>query len=171
MSRRPMDPRSAGRGMPTLPARAHRRHCRDLGRSIGSIHGQANMLGLKKSPEYMREIHGAHIADAGADTGSTPARPHGTRASPAAPATTPIPSAHSSSGRAPEEARNYQPIGTLHMDGYLQRKITDDRRCTRLAAGWRCTGSSGRSERPMPRALSSCSRSPAWPAPTRRNHD
>ena len=31
-------------------------------------------------------------------------------------------------GRAPEEARNYQPIGTLRVnqEGYLQRKFTDD---------------------------------------------
>lgn len=31
-------------------------------------------------------------------------------------------------GRKPEEARNYQPIGTLRLcrDGYLERKVTDD---------------------------------------------
>lgn len=101
---------------------------RDLGRSIGSIHWQANLLGLKKTPEYMREIHGAHIAEAGARyrfnagsaawnkgiPGSTGNHPNTKRT-------------QFKKGRKPQEARNYQPIGSLRiLDGCLQRKVTDD---------------------------------------------
>ena len=101
---------------------------RDMGRPAGGIYDQANKLGLKKSPEYMREIHGAHIVDAGARyrfhaeqspwnkgiPGSTGNHPNTKRT-------------QFKPGRRPEEARNYQPIGTLRiLDGYLQRKITDD---------------------------------------------
>ena len=102
---------------------------RDLGRPAGGIYDQANKLGLKKTQEYMREIHGAHIVDAGARyrfhaeqspwnkgiPGSTGNHPNTKRT-------------QVKPGRRPEEARNYQPIGTLRIckDGYLQRKITDD---------------------------------------------
>ena len=102
---------------------------RDMGRSIGSIHDQANKLGLKKTQEYMREIHGAHIVDAGARyrfhaeqspwnkgiPGSTGNHPNTKRT-------------QFKPGRRPEEASNYQPIGTLRIckDGYLERKVSDD---------------------------------------------
>ena len=102
---------------------------RDISRSVGGIYDQANKLGLKKSPEFLREIHGAHIVDAGARyrfhaeqspwnkgiPGSTGNHPNTKRT-------------QFKPGRRPEEARNYQPIGTLRIckDGYLQRKITDD---------------------------------------------
>lgn len=128
MSRRPWTPGALAEVCRRYPHERTADIARDLGRSIGSIHGQANMLGLKKSPEYMREIHGAHIADAGARyrfnagtaawnkgiPGSTGNHPNTKRT-------------QFKKGRAPEEARNYQPIGTLRiLDGYLQRKITDD---------------------------------------------
>ena len=66
MTRRPWTPEALAEVCRRYPHERTADIARDLGRSIGSIHGQANMLGLKKSPEYMREIHGAHIADAGA---------------------------------------------------------------------------------------------------------
>lgn len=128
MSRRPWTPEALAEVCRRYPHERTADIARDLGRSIGSIHGQANMLGLKKSPEYMREIHGAHIADAGARyrfnagtaawnkgiPGSTGNHPNTKRT-------------QFKPGRRPEEARNYQPIGTLRiLDGYLQRKITDD---------------------------------------------
>ena len=129
MTRRPWTPEALAEVCRRYPHERTADIASDLGRSIGSIHGQANMLGLKKSPEYMREIHGAHIADAGARyrfnagsaawnkgiPGSTGNHPN-TRRTQFKP------------GRAPEEARNYQPIGTLRIckDGYLERKVTDD---------------------------------------------
>ena len=101
---------------------------RDINRSVGGIYDQANKMGLRKSPEFMSRIHGSVLIRAGAASrfsaglepwnkgipGSTGNHPN-TRRTQFKP------------GRAPEEARNYQPIGTLRiLDGYLQRKITDD---------------------------------------------
>ena len=129
MTRRPWTPEALAEVCRRYPHERTADIASDLGRSIGSIHGQANMLGLKKSPEYMREIHGAHIADAGARyrfnagsaawnkgiPGSTGNHPN-TRRTQFKP------------GRAPEEARNYRPVGSLRIckDGYLERKVTDD---------------------------------------------
>jgi len=122
MTRRPWTPEALAEVCRRYPHERTADIARDLGRSIGSIHGQANMLGLKKTPEYMREIHGAHIADAGARyrfhaeqspwnkgiPGSTGNHPNTKRT-------------QFKPGRRPEEARNYQPIGTLRIckDGYL----------------------------------------------------
>ena len=115
MSRRPWTPETLAEVCRRYPHERTADIARDLGRSIGSIHGQANMLGLKKSPEYMRQIHGRPSPRSGRMRDSSPDKPRGTRAYPAAPETTPIPSARSSSRRSPEEARNHQPIGSLRI--------------------------------------------------------
>ena len=128
MTRRPWTPEDLAEVVRRYPHERTADIARDLGRSIGSIHDQANKLGLKKTQEYMREIHGAHIVDAGARyrfhaeqspwnkgiPGSTGNHPNTKRT-------------QFKPGRRPEEASNYQPIGTLRiLDGILQRKITDD---------------------------------------------
>ena len=129
MTRRPWTPEALAEVCRRYPHERTADIARDLGRSIGSIHGQANMLGLKKSPEYMREIHGAHIADAGARyrfnagsaawnkgiPGSTGNHPNTQRT-------------QFKSGRKPEDSRNYRPVGSLRIckDGYLERKVSDD---------------------------------------------
>ena len=101
---------------------------RDMGRSIGSIHGQANMLGLKKTSEYMREIHGAHIADAGARHRFEPGCTAWNKGIPGSTGNHPnTRRTQFKKGLPPEKALNYRPIGSLRiLDGYLQRKITDD---------------------------------------------
>lgn len=129
MSRRPWTPEALAEVCRRYPHERTADIARDLGRSIGSIHGQANMLGLKKSPEYMRRVHGRVLTEAGkasrfskglepwnkGKAGSTGHHPNTQRT-------------QFKAGRRPEEARNYQPIGTLRIckDGYLERKITDD---------------------------------------------
>ena len=102
---------------------------RDLNRSAGAVFGEASSMGLHKTPEFMRTIHGAQLKQAGighrfhaaqtpwnkGKAGSTGNHPNTQRT-------------QFKAGRRPEEARNYQPIGSLRIgkDGILQRKITDD---------------------------------------------
>jgi hypothetical protein len=102
---------------------------RDINRSVGGIYDQANKMGLKKSLAFMRRVHGRVLTKAGESSrfsaglepwnkgipGSTGNHPNTQRT-------------QFKPGRKPEEARNYQPIGTLRIckDGYLERKITDD---------------------------------------------
>lgn len=101
---------------------------RDINRSVGGIYDQANKLGLKKSPEFMSRVHGRVLTEVGkasrfskglepwnkGKAGSTGHHPNTKRT-------------QFKPGRAPEEARNYQPIGSLRIckDGYLERKVTD----------------------------------------------
>ena len=129
MSRRPWTPEALADVCRRYPHERTADIARDLGRSIGSIHGQANMLGLKKSPEYMREIHGAHIADAGARYRFNPGSTAWNKGIPGSTGNHPnTRRTQFKPGRRPEEARNYRPIGSLRIgkDGLLQRKITDD---------------------------------------------
>lgn len=128
-ARRPWTPEALAEVCRRYPHERTADIARDLGRSIGSIHGQANMLGLKKSPEYMREIHGAHIADAGARYRFNPGSTAWNKGIPGSTGNHPnTRRTQFKPGRRPEEARNYQPIGSVRIckDGYLQRKITDD---------------------------------------------
>lgn len=128
MSRRPWTPEALAEVCRRYPHERTADIARDLGRSIGSIHDQANKMGLRKSPEFMSRVHGRVLIRAGAASrfsanhatwnkgipGSTGNHPNTQRT-------------QFKPGRRPEEARNYQPIGTLRiLDGYLERKITDD---------------------------------------------
>lgn len=105
-----------------------------LGRSVLSVYGQANTLGLRKSAAFwasdrtgrvqrglqdprMRayQFKPGHATWNKGKPGSTGHHPN-TQANQFKP------------GRAPQEARNYLPIGSerLNHDGVLERKISDD---------------------------------------------
>ena len=102
---------------------------RDLNRSAGAVFGEASSMGIHKTPEFMRTIHGAQLKQAGVShrfhaaqtpwnkgkSGSTGNHPNTQRT-------------QFKAGRRPEEARNYQPIGSVRIckDGYLERKVSDD---------------------------------------------
>ena len=112
---------------------------RDLGRSSGSIHGQADLLGLRKTPEYMRETHGAHIAKIGADARFKPGQTPWNKGIPGSTGNHPnTKRTQFKAGRPQQEARNYLPIGSLRIgkDGILQRKVTDDQ-SIRPSQRWR----------------------------------
>ena len=105
-----------------------------LGRPANTLYWQAYQLGLRKTAEYLASVHARHIQrgkqhpnmvahqfQPGQTTwnkgvkGSTGLHPNcrPTQFKP---------------GRAPNEAANYRPIGSLRIskDGYLERKFTDD---------------------------------------------
>ncbi len=101
---------------------------RDLGRSVGAVYDQANLMGLHKSQEFMRTIHGAQLKKDGVrhrfQSGTKPwnaGKPGSTGNHPNTKRT------QFKAGRPPEQARNYRPVGSLRLnDEYLERKVTDD---------------------------------------------
>ena len=129
MTRRPWTPEDRAEVRRRYPHERTADIARDLNRSCGAVFLQANAMGLHKTPEFMRDIHGAQLKQAGVchrfqpnhttwnkgKTGSTGHHPNTKRT-------------QFKAGRRPEEARNYQPIGSLRIckDGYLERKVSDD---------------------------------------------
>ena len=125
MTRRPWTPEVLAELARRYPHERTADIARDLGRSIGSIHGQANMLGLKKTPEYMREIHGAHIVDAGARYRFNPGSAAWNKGIPGSTGNHPnTKRTQFKPGRRPEEARNYQHRGACGSGGSRNTGMT-----------------------------------------------
>jgi len=102
---------------------------RDLNRSPGAVFGEASSMGMHKTQEFMRDIHGAQLKQAGVGHRFQPN--HATWNKGKAGSTGNHPNTQRTqfkAGRRPEEARNYQPIGSVRIckDGYLERKVSDD---------------------------------------------
>lgn len=98
-----------------------------LQRSERTVYAMARKLGLRKSQQYMREVHGPIAVAAGAATRIKPGQ------APWNKGTHYVAGGRSAEtrfkpGRAPQDARNYRPIGSLRVtrDGILERKVTDD---------------------------------------------
>ncbi|MGQ2994232.1 HNH endonuclease [Variovorax sp.] len=106
-----------------------------IGRTIGQCYQKAQALGLTKTPEYLatddaRRLSASRRTPAMRATQFQPGQVSWNKGvkgvtgmQEACRATQFKP------GRPPSEAANYVPIGTLRLskDGYLQRKVTDDR--------------------------------------------
>lgn len=87
-----------------------------LGRSESSISNRANILGLHKTPEYVRQHArfqpGQQVWNKGLKGWQAGGRSAETRFKP----------------RAPHDAFNYKPVGSVRLsskDGYLERKVND----------------------------------------------
>lgn len=107
---------------------------RRLGRSVSSVYGQANVLGLRKSAAFwvsdrtgrvQRGLQDPRMRVGQFKRGLVPwnkGKPGSTGHHPNTQANQFRP------GRAPQEARNYLPLGSerLNHDGVLERKMSDD---------------------------------------------
>ena len=105
-----------------------------LGVTLGAIHNRVHFLGLSKSPEWIAErtrrqwAEGRHEnsrAGLAKGRGWNKGLPQSEWMDPEAIQRT---KATRFKPRAPQECRNYRPIGSLRLpkDGYLERKVTDD---------------------------------------------
>lgn len=103
---------------------------RDLGRSVESVYYVAQKAGLKKTLQFMREVHGATLKrPAGQSSRFKPGHTTWNKGKPGSTGLHPnTRRTQFKPGRAPEEARNYRPIGSerITKDGYLERKVSDD---------------------------------------------
>lgn len=129
--RRPWPPADLATLRQRYPHEPTARIAADMGRTVRTVYGAAQRLGLRKSAEFFSAGHGSRIAP-GTNFGASGRYVKGlvpwnkglkgfapggrsaeTRFKP---------------GRRPEEARNYVPIGShrITKDGILERKMTDD---------------------------------------------
>jgi len=106
----------------------------ELGRSAKSIYSKAHEIGLQKSAEYLASQRSSRIKRGKQHPNmvATQFRPgHATWNKGIKGSTGLHPNCRATQfvPRAPDEARNYLPIGSLRIntDGYLERKVTDDR--------------------------------------------
>lgn len=108
-----------------------------IGVTVAAIHNRVHLLGLSKSPEWISERTRQRWAEGRHDgsraqhfrKGQAPVN-KGRPQSEWMPASSikRTTATRFKAGRAPEDSRNYRPIGSLRVsrDGYLERKVTDD---------------------------------------------
>lgn len=104
----------------------------ELGLTVSKVNGKARNIGLKKSEAYLASPAACRLR-----RGNNPGIPYRFKAGhvPAnkgsrRPGYAPGRMAETQfKSRRPEESRNYRPIGSMRLskDGYLERKVTDDR--------------------------------------------
>ena len=107
---------------------------RRLGRSVSSVYGQVNKLGLTKSAAFWASDRTGRVQRGLQDPRMRvgqfkPGSPPWNKGKPGLTGHHPNTQAHQfKPGRKPEEARNYLPIGSerLNHDGVLERKMSDD---------------------------------------------
>ena len=101
----------------------------DMGRTEQQVYYAAHKMGLKKSPEFLASPASTQFRTGHAPTQFKPGLVPWNKGLPGSTGNHPnTRRTQFKPGRRPEEARNYQPIGSVRIckDGYLQRKITDD---------------------------------------------
>lgn len=100
-----------------------------FGRSLKIVYEKAKRLGLRKAPHYMREQHGARAREVGKATRFVPGQKSWNKGT-----------HYVAGGRAGETQfkpgntpYNWVPVGSyrINRDGYLDRKISDERRGAR----------------------------------------
>lgn len=100
-----------------------------LGRSLKMVYEKAKRLGLRKAPHYMREQHGARARLVGEGTRFQPGQPAWNKGMSYVPGGA-CADTQFKPGNTPH---NWVPVGSLRInrDGYLDRKISDERRGAR----------------------------------------
>jgi len=101
----------------------------DLGRSVGAVYDQANLMRLHKTPEFLASPASKQFRTGHAPTQLKPGLVPWNKGLPGSTGNHPNTKATQfRPGRKPEEARNYRPVGSVRVtrDGHLERKVTDD---------------------------------------------
>ncbi len=101
----------------------------DIGRTEQQVYYAAHKMGLKKSSEFLSSPESTQFKTGHAPTQFKPGLVPWNKGKAGSTGTHPnTQRTQFKAGRRPEEARNYQPIGSVRIckDGHLERKVSDD---------------------------------------------